>query len=364
MKKNNNIKSDPFTRTPGVAGSAYIDMHIVDEIVSSFTSNESFKYIYRIVGVRGSGKTVVFARTLKKFKEMNNWLVYSLSAAGNPTTALIAKLSSEKIIGLSKVKTTMQATLGAEGNVGVLKGSALLSMTREKEKKDVIYSEEAILDELIEKIKQKGRKILIGIDDISRTNEIVKFLSIIGKYLIEEDSSLYFICTGLSKNIEDFSKEKNLTFFKRSDTIEINQLSKYEIAEKYRHFLGVSDDEAARLAKFVKGYAYAYQVLGSLYFTRSNETEEEIIQEFEKILFQDSYDLIWKSLTSSEKDFVKVILNSTGEIKDIKQKMKNSSNLSVLRDRLIKKHIVNARERGLLSIELPRFKEYVSRWDD
>lgn len=34
-----------------------------------------------------------------------------------------------------------------------------------------------------------------------------------------------------------------------------------EIAYKYQLYLGVELEEAASLAKFTKGYAYAYQVL-------------------------------------------------------------------------------------------------------
>lgn len=77
------------------------------------------------------------------------------------------------------------------------------------------YSAEAELSEMIQKANDKGYKVLVGIDDIAKTPEMVKFLSIWGAML-----------------------------------------------------LGVDEDESVRLAKFTCGYAYAYQVLGSLYFDR------------------------------------------------------------------------------------------------
>ena len=38
---------DPFTRTPGIAGKAYIDMHYKDIVINSFENPESSKYIYK-----------------------------------------------------------------------------------------------------------------------------------------------------------------------------------------------------------------------------------------------------------------------------------------------------------------------------
>lgn len=41
-------KIDPFTRTPGVAGQAYIDNGVADEIINNFCSEESNKCVYKI----------------------------------------------------------------------------------------------------------------------------------------------------------------------------------------------------------------------------------------------------------------------------------------------------------------------------
>ena len=94
---------------------------------------------------------------------------------------------------------------------------------------------------------------------------MVKFLSIWGTMLLDDKKHIYFVCTGLAKNIEDFTNEPNLTFFKRSNPVETEPLNKFEIAMMYRKLLGVEEEESVRLTKFTCGYAYAYQVLGLLY---------------------------------------------------------------------------------------------------
>jgi hypothetical protein len=156
----------------------------------------------------------------------------------------------------------------------------------------------------------------------------------------------------------------NLTFFKRADTIEMKPLNKFDIKYMYEKLLKVDSDEAKRIEELTKGYAYAYQVLGSLYFyKKESEKLEDIIPDFERILFRDSYDLIWQSLTPAEKEVVKCIYKTkNGKAEDIKALMKKPSNYTVYRERLINKHLVNTKERGFLQINLPLFDRFIEIW--
>lgn len=356
---------DPFTRTPGIAGKAFINMHYADTIIDAFEDTESEKYVYKIVGLRGSGKSVEYSKIIKYFMSKKEWLVCTLSAAGNPINTLISTLSEETYIEDQKVTTTVTASSAVEGSIGVISGNANAQISSRKESNDNYYSPEATLRKMINTVNKKGYKILIGIDDISKTQNMIEFLSIIGSMLLE-NNKIYLVCTGLNKNIEDFSKEDNLTFFKRSDYIEIERLDRFEVAEMYRTLLGVDEQEATRLSKFVKGYAYAYQVLGSLYCNKEDSDElADLLPMFNKILFKDSYDLIWKSLSTAEKDLVRCILKcDTNKVSDVKKLMDKPNNFAALRSRLENKHLINTEERGVISIDLPQFKEFVELWEN
>ena len=358
-------KIDPFTRTPGIAGAAFVNMHYADKIINSFESDLSSKYVYKIVGLRGSGKSVEYSKIIEHFRENANWCVYTLSAAGNPTQALISALSKENFNHTQKNTISKSIQGNAEGKGIFIEGGLSTTITNTSEPDDNYFSSEAALSSLIESTNKAGKKILIGIDDISKTPEMVRFLSIIGKLLMDAKGGIYLICTSLSKNIEEFSESPSLTFFKRGDSAEIGALDKFEIACMYQKLLNVSREEAVKLSKFTMGYAYAYQVLGSLYFeSGARKGLDEIITDFDRIISQDSYDLIWKSLTNAEKQFIKNILSAEdGDVSEIKSKMKNPSGYSSLRDRLIKKHLLDVEERGKIKINLPRFKEYVELWE-
>ena len=253
---------NPFTRTPGVAGAAFIDTHQADEIIQSFESDLSSRYVFKIVGLRGSGKSVEYRNIINTMRQKKGWLVYTLSAAGNPITTLVANLSKESFIDDRVHATSVSAGGNTEANAFFVKGSANFGITKTSERNTQYFSEEAELSEMIQKANDKGYKILVGIDDIAKTQEMIKFLSIWGAMLLDDRKHIYFVCTGLAKNIEDFAEEPNLTFFKRSDPVEIGPLNKYAIALMYRELLGVGENEAVTLSRFTCGYAYAYQVLG------------------------------------------------------------------------------------------------------
>lgn len=66
-------KVDPFTRTPGLAGDAFIDTHYADEIIYNFESEKSSKYVYKIVGLRGSGKSVEYRKIVNAMSDKKSW---------------------------------------------------------------------------------------------------------------------------------------------------------------------------------------------------------------------------------------------------------------------------------------------------
>lgn len=356
---------DPFTRTPGIAGKAYIDTGIADEIIANFNSSEASKYVYKITGLRGSGKSVEYSKIIRTLKGKDKWLVYPLSSSGDAVSTLIGKMSAEKFIDSKKVTTSVSSSTSIEGNAVIVSGNESVNVSRSVSANERLYSDEAFLSQMISTAAKKHYRILIGVDDIAKTPEMVKLLSIVGS-LILEGQPVYLIVTGLSENIEDFSTEKNLTFFKRADSKEIKSLNKFDITCMYEKLLGIDSQEAKKIGDITKGYAYAYQVLGSLYFEKNNnETIEDLMPDFERILFKDCYDLIWKSLTPNEKDMVRNICQTTnGKADDIKALMSNPKSYPVYRERLINKHIVDGDVRGYLKINLPSFDRFIELWGE
>ena len=88
------MKVDPFTRTPGVAGNAFINMHYADKIIGSFEDERSSKFVYKIVGLRGSGKTVLLTNISEYFQERKDWIVINITPDTDILLAIVTKLYS------------------------------------------------------------------------------------------------------------------------------------------------------------------------------------------------------------------------------------------------------------------------------
>lgn len=352
----------PFTFTPGTAGKAYIDMHYADEVVENFISEDTEKYVYKILGLRGSGKSVIYSKILSALKQQDKWLVYTLSSGGDPMQTLIGLMSREKFIDSTETVTSVKTEGNIEGNLMLIKGTGTFAAQRESRPNDNFYSQEAALKEMVQNASAKGYRIAIGIDDISKTDNMVRFLSLVGDMILDESKNIYLICTGLTRNIDDFVSEPHLSFFVRSDKIEIRTLSIPLITFKYQELLGAPQPEAKALAEFTKGYAYAYQVLGELCYKHRTTSIEAVQDEFNSLMAS-QYDLIWNSLTPAEQALLKIIVHTpSGSVPEIKAQMKNRNSFDVLRSRLIKKHIIVPNGYAAVTTELPQFREYIDMW--
>lgn len=369
------IRIDPFTLTPGVAGKPYIDCGIADEIIENFKSDESSKYVYKITGLRGSGKSVEYSKVLQTLKKEKNWLVYPLAAEGEGIETLISYLSQEDFINDKKTETSVTANASAQGGLAVISGKGGIEVTKTFTDNNNYYNAEATLSKMIDIANRKNLNVLVMIDDISKTESMVHLLSVLGT-MFNKGNRVYLVVSGLSKNIEDFfviSKKdpnsevlsKSLSFFRRGDTREVKPLDKFDIANNYEKFLGVDAVEAKKLYDMTLGYAYAYQVLGSLYFNKKeSEKIKDLIPDYERTLFK-SYNLDWPELTDTEQDFIKSFYKGkTGKAKDTKAHMSNPDSYNAYRDRLIDKHFFSIGKRGYLEAKLPRFDRFIEIWCD
>ena len=126
--------------------------------------------------------------------------------------------------------------------------------------------------------------------------------------------------------------------------------------------LNVAREDAIKMSKLTKGYAYAYQVLGYILFdTKKEKLDEDIISKFDTYLREYVYEKIYFDLPNNEREIIIALANSKeNKILEIIDSMKMSrEKISQYRDKLIKKGILISAGWGKIDFALPRFKEYV-----
>ena len=341
-------KNNPFCLSFGREPDRFVErteaMESITEVLDS-TSPSSNSFL--IVGVRGSGKTVLMATIANRYRAEKDWIVVSL----NPTRDLLQMFAAGLYENKSLQKTFVEASLNlSKFGIGL-----------DIKKTPPISDIQIAINRMVEIAHENGKRILITIDDITKSDNIVTFASAY-QDLLSRGFPVFLIMTGLYENIYSLQTDKRCSFLLRAERLMLKPLNRLGMANQYQQTFACSAKDAQMMALFTKGYSYAFQVLGYIMWDRGC-TLEEAKPNFDERMSECCYDKIWEDLSESEKRFVSLIARAKGgklKTKDIISEMGISPKVySVYRDRLIKKGIVDGSEHGSVSLSLPRFEEYI-----
>ena len=347
--------SNPFTLSFGMEPKEYITRREqLDKIESTFTSESPATNMFMLSAVRGAGKTVMLSTVMNSFEKKKDWIVINVTPDMDILNSIAATLYSKR--GLHNLFVDAKIDLSALGiGISLKNGSPIY---------DISVAIQALLTEL----KKKGYKVLIAIDEIVK-NENVKVFAGVYQILLMKKLPVFLLMTGLYENINNLQNEKTLTFLYRAPKIYLEPLSSFSISQSYRKIFNLDDKTAKEMAFLTNGYAYAYQVLGYLYWEKIVEEKsctklEEIIDEYDSTLGEYVYEKIWFELPSKELQILSLLVkNGEMKVKDIRTELSISdAQMSVYRDRLKRRGIVDASKYGYLSLALPRFREIASFW--
>lgn len=204
------------------------------------------------------------------------------------------------------------------------------------------------------------KRVLITIDEVDNSEQIKEFVQAY-QSLIRLKYPVLLLMTGLYENINKLQDDKSLTFLYRAPKINLGPLNIKAIEISYKNNLNIDDNMAYELAKLTKGYAYAYQVLGYLFYDNKYKSiTEELINEYDQYLSEYVYDKIYSELSTKEKEIISYFNDNDISIKELCEKLnKDIKYISVYRDRLIKKGVLISNSYGKLGLALPRFYEYL-----
>ncbi len=350
--------STTFSKFPE---NSYISTSEPREMIENFSYDSPSESVYKITGLRGSGKTVIMASVQDELKTKENsekgWLVYTLNPSRNMLAQFAAYLYSESFIkeNIKGKSLSISASLfGSGGGIGY-----------SKEQSGDFFDAGVEIRKMLDVAKKKKKKILLCVDEVSKTPDMMVFALEFGGWLIS-GYPVYFICTGLYENVHELENVKNLTFFRRGTTIATRPLSYIKMSEMYCSKLDVDIETAKYMARITNGYAYAFQKLGALYFKNKDKLSmDEIVEDLKSELFSYSYEKIWEEMSGDDR-FLASLLTEKPEYKreEVLSLMgKKVKNYSVYRDRLLKRGIILARQ-GYIGLNPPFFAEYIQKYGE
>lgn len=348
-------EENPYTLQFSYIPPQYISREqLTNEIIMDITKKIPTFRGYFLTGVRGSGKTVMMTEISKKIEERKEWIVVDIE---NPETNILDSLARNlyRIPKLKKLFVNAKMDFSALG-IGI-----------SIEKPEMIASNEYdVIDMMLKTLKKEGKRLLVTIDEVTHCREISDFSHSLSAYA-RAGYDIYVLMTGLKENIMAIKNDKSLTFLYRAKEKVLEPLNTTAIIADYAQVFGVNNDFARDMAWLTKGYSFAFQVLGYLYWNALCESKGKSVElqnlyfKYDQCLAEFVYDKIWSETTGTEKRVLEAIAKSdSSQVQDIRNIIKmESSKFSVYRSRLMDKGLIFSNDYGRISLSLPRFAEYI-----
>ena len=147
----------------------------------------------------------------------------------------------------------------------------------------------------------------------------------------------------------------------RAPKVILEPLNYTAVVSHYKKVFEIDNEQAEYMAKLTKGYSFAFQVLGYIYWNNKESKIEDILPEYDQYLDEYVYDKIWSEMSEMDRKVVSAMaISGETNVSKLRELVgMTTSQFSVYRDRLKRKGIINTAQYGYISLLLPRFEEYV-----
>ena len=341
------MSNNPFSLSFGKSPNKLISRYdYANQIISTFNSDNPVSNAYLIEGVRGCGKTVLMTLIEKELAQEKNWIIIDL----NSTQDLLSDFAIRLVDSCKKLTDIFKKGF----NLSV--AGFGIGINGEEQKRNSV----SIICELLEKLNKKNKKVLITIDEVMNGDNMRHFASEF-QILLRKDFQIFLLMTGLYENIYAIQNDPALTFLLRTPKIKLEPLSLAQITKVYKNVFNTDDETSKKLAQITKGYAFAFQALGLLYFDYKDSLPlDKILLKFDDLLDDFVYRKIWEGLSNQDKNVLLAITDSKIQVGDVCKKLNmTSATFSKYRERLLNRGIIHSPQHGYVEIILPRFNEVI-----
>ena len=338
---------NPFSISFGTLPTQYISrITQTNQIVEAFTDDNPSNHVFMITGIRGSGKTVMMTDISERLRNEKDWIVVEISPERDMLEGLAATLYAVPELHALFIKAKLDfSALGLGVSV---------------ENAAPITDTEVAVNRMLEYITKAGKRVLITVDEVTNNANLKIFAAAFQIYL-RRNFQVYLIMTGLYENLYNLQNEKSLTFLYRAPKVILEPLNYTAVVSHYKKVFEIDNEQAEYMAKLTKGYSFAFQVLGYIYWNNKESKIEDILPEYDQYLDEYVYDKIWSEMSEMDRKVVSAMaISGETNVSKLRELVgMTTSQFSVYRDRLKRKGIINTAQYGYISLLLPRFEEYV-----
>ena len=337
-------KRNPFTLTFGKKPNRLIlRREKTEQIIDDFMADNPVSQVYLIEGIRGSGKTVLMTTVAKQLEEAG-WVVIDLNATMNLLDSLALRLKKACERTTDVLKKGFNISVAGTG----------FGIGGNDSQPDPV----GVIEDCLTQLSSKGKRVLITVDEVQNDQNMRIFASQY-QIFVRRDYPIFLLMTGLYENIYAIQNDPALTFLLRSPKVKTEALSLLQIRNQYREVFAIGDTDAQKLAELTKGYAFAFQALGTVYWeNHDSKTLPEMMQILDEMLDEYVYRKIWSTLSGKEKEIISSMTEDEMKVEEVRKLAGISSeSFSQYRSKMISKGIMISPRYGYVELALPRLSE-------
>ena len=208
--------NNPFNPSFGRVPAVFLNRgQLINNVIQELDNPNSPYKVSIVYGMRGVGKTTFLTEVSKRIVEKPDWIAVDLAMGSDLMAALVDNLYMK---AGNEFQKAFESIKGVNFSAFGLQLSANIS-------KPTFSTYQGILTNMFDKLKKKGIKVLITLDEVKSNSELKAFA---GYYqlLNRQDYPVALMMTGLPENISELQNEDVMTFLLRGKRIALSETVK------------------------------------------------------------------------------------------------------------------------------------------
>ena len=318
------------------------------------------------LGQSGMGKTALLLELADR-AEKAGFVVARVTAYEGMPQSIIEQIQLHGSAYFADEKKQLTgASIGALGfSIGLTFSAAAQSQ----------YGFRAKLSMLCDKLAEKGKGVLILIDEVHSSPEM-REVAASYQELVGDQKNIAIGMAGLPHAVSGVLNDKVLTFLNRATKVELGEISVSAINAYYdRVFrvldLRISEELIEQASDMTHGMPYLMQLIGYYLVQYSRDTktiDEEVLKKASKAAIRDLennvFEPILAPLSNRDIEFLLAMVKTEGSTStsDLKAEFdKSGAAIQPYRKRLIEAGIIESPRRGELVFAVPYLADYLKK---
>ena len=226
-------------------------------------------------------------------------------------------------------------------------------------------------------LAEHGVGLLIAVDEVRVDLDEMIQLASVYQHFVREERKVALLMAGLPSKVSALLMDDSVSFLRRANYCQLGRVDDREVRIALRKTVesaGRTIDEGAleEASRAIKGFPYMMQLVGYHMWDEAADHDEIVVldvvaaaeyasRDIEKKILETTY----RELSKGDIRFLAAMLDDEGDessLPDIARRMDKKSNYaSQYKRRLLAQGIIEDRGHGMVSIEVPQFKEYLRK---